>query len=113
MKNLIEKIIAFRDERNWEQFHNIKDLLIGINMEVGELQEIFLWAQNEQEVNLTEVKHELADIFIFLIYISEKFKINLEEAVLEKIKIHKKHYPIKKSKNKTIKYNKLNNEQNA
>jgi NTP pyrophosphatase (non-canonical NTP hydrolase) len=112
MKELTDKIIKFRDERKWEQFQSTKDLLIGLSIEVAELQEIFLWNKENDSVNVEEVKHELADIFIFLVYISEKYKIDLEKAVEEKIEIHKLHYPVKKSKGKNTKYNKLNDDKN-
>lgn len=105
MKELIDKIVKFRDERNWEQFHSIKDLLIGLNIEVGELQELFLWDKNP---DLKDVKHEIADIFIFLAYLCKKLNIDLETAVLEKLEIHSNHYPIAKSKNKTIKHTEIN-----
>ena len=112
MKELIEKIIKFRNERKWEQFQSVKDLLIGLNIEVAELQEYFLWREDDERVNIEEVKLELADIFIFLVYISEKYNIDLEKAIEEKIEIHKSLYPVKKSKGKNIKYNKLNNDKN-
>lgn len=114
MKQLIEKIIKFRDQRHWEKFHNIKDLLIGLNMEVAELQELFLWKDEDSndEINLEEVKNELADIFIFLAYISSKYDIDLEEAINDKMKIHNKHYPIKLSKNNTKKYTEFKDGEN-
>lgn len=113
MKDIVDKIIAFRDDRNWDQFQTVKDLLLGLNIEVGELQEIFLWHTEKEEINIEDVKYELADIFIFLVYISDKYKIDLKQAILEKIEIHNNHYPIKKSKNKNIKYNKLDNGKNS
>lgn len=112
MNDIIEKILAFRDDRNWNQFQTVKDLLLGLNIEVGELQEIFLWHSEKDEVSVEDVKHELADIYIFLVYIADKYKIDLRQAILEKIEIHNNHYPIKKSKNKNTKYDKLNNGEN-
>ena len=104
MKELINKIIEFRDQRNWEQFHSIKDLLIGLNIEVGELQELYLW---DKKPSNKDVENEVADVFIFLAYLCKKLDIDLERAVLEKLKIHSEHYPIDKSKNKTTKYTDL------
>lgn len=112
MKEIIDKILAFRDDRNWDQFQTIKDLLLGLNIEVGELQEIFLWHTEKDKISTEEVKYELADIFIFLVYIADKYNIDLKQAIQEKIKIHIDHYPVKKSKNKNTKYNKLNNGEN-
>lgn len=107
IKEIVDKILEFRDSHDWEKFHNIKDLLLGINIEVSELQSLFLWAENENEVNKEDVKNEVADIFIYLIYICDKFDINLHESVINKLKIHKNHYPVNISKGKTTKYNKL------
>ncbi len=113
MRDVIDKVLAFRDDRNWSQFQTVKDLLIGLNIEVAELQEIFLWHTEKDEINIADVKYELADIFIFLVYIADKYKIDLHQAVSEKIEIHNNHYPIKKSKNKNTKYNKLDNGENT
>lgn len=106
MKEVIEQILKFRDDRNWKQFHSIKDLLLGLNIEIGELQENFLWNEDENQFDKNAVKNEIADIFIFLIYICDKYDIILEDTVLDKLKIHSKHYPVEVSKNKNIKYNK-------
>ena len=112
MKDIVDKILAFRDDRNWNQFQTVKDLLLGLNIEVGELQEIFLWHTDNDEINVDEVRYELADIFIFLVYIADKYNIDLKTSILEKIEIHNNHYPIKKSKNKNTKYDKLDNGEN-
>jgi NTP pyrophosphatase (non-canonical NTP hydrolase) len=105
MKELIDKIVEFRDKRNWEQFHSIKDLLIGLNIEVGELQELYLW---DKKPDIKDVEHEVADVFIFLAYLCKKLDIDLESAVLEKLEIHSEHYPVEKSKNKTTKHTEIN-----
>lgn len=107
MKEIIKKIIEFRDERNWAQFHSIKNLLIGLNIEVGELQELYLW---DKKPSIGDVRNEVADIFIFLAFLCQKLDIDLERAVLEKLEIHSEHYPIEKSKNKTTKYTNLDKE---
>ena len=75
MKNNLDKIkeliIQFREDRDWKQFHKIKDLLIGLNMEVGELQELFLWKSEDEirKIDKRTIENEIADIFIFLTYI--------------------------------------------
>jgi NTP pyrophosphatase (non-canonical NTP hydrolase) len=104
-----EKIISFRDQRNWKQFHSIKDLLLGLNIEVSELQELVLW-KNEQEINSIEketIQDELADIFIFLTYIAEHFNIDLLSAVETKIVKNGKKYPVEKSYGSNKKYTDL------
>lgn len=104
-----QKVIAFRDERNWQQFHQIKDLLLGLNIEVGELQELFLWKTTEQqnEMDHSKISDELADITIFLIYISKHFNIDLLKAVAQKIEKNSAKYPVDKSRNSNKKYNEL------
>ncbi|GAA5102523.1 nucleotide pyrophosphohydrolase [Chryseobacterium ginsengisoli] len=104
MKEIIQQILKFRDDRNWKQFHTDMNLLIGLNIEVGELQEHFLW-NNDFNKDKKGVKNEIADIFIFLIYLCDKYDIDLEEAVINKLKIHSQHYPVEEYKNKSIKYN--------
>jgi len=109
IKDLSNQIIEFREQRNWEQFHKIKDLVLGLDIEVSELMELFLWKSDDEigEIPKEPIKHELADIFIYLTYIAEKFEINLEEAVLEKIVLNGKKYPVSKSFGSHKKYNEL------
>jgi len=108
-KETEEKVIAFRDERNWKQFHQIKDLLIGLNIEVAELQELFLWKNEKEqsEINIQNIKDELADIAIFLIYISKHYNIDLPEAISDKLDKNASKYPVDKSRNSNKKYNEL------
>lgn len=108
-KEIEQKVIAFRTERNWEQFHQIKDLLLGLNIEVSELQELFLWktAEQQTEIDKGKIKDELADIAIFLIYISKHYNIELLDAISNKIDKNGIKYPVDKSKNSNKKYNEL------
>jgi len=111
LKDLTEMIIQFREDRDWKQFHKIKDLLLGLNIEVGELQELFLWKSDEeiQQVNKAEIENEIADIFIFLSYICDEFDIDLKTAISNKIELNNKKYPVEKSKGSNNKYNELKN----
>jgi NTP pyrophosphatase (non-canonical NTP hydrolase) len=108
-KEIEKKVIGFRDERNWAQFHQIKDLLLGLNIEVGELQELFLWKSTEQQIQIDseKIKDELADIAIFLIYLSHHYNIDLLEAISSKIDKNAAKYPVEKSINSNKKYNEL------
>ena len=108
-KEIEQKVIDFRNERNWEQFHHIKDLLLGLNIEVAELQELFLWKTNEQqtEIDKEKIKDELADIAIFLIYISKHYNIDLTEAISSKLEKNSIKYPADRSRNSNKKYNEL------
>jgi NTP pyrophosphatase (non-canonical NTP hydrolase) len=105
-EELIQALLKFRNERDWEQFHNAKDLALAINIEAGELLELFLW-KNADEANKEKVKEELADIFSFAFLLAEKYQFDVKEIVLEKIKKNGEKYPIDKAKGTAKKYNEL------
>jgi NTP pyrophosphatase (non-canonical NTP hydrolase) len=108
-KEIEQKAINFRNERNWEQFHQIKDLLLALNIEVAELQELFLWktAEQQAETDREKIKEELADIAIYLIYIAKYHDIDLLEAVSDKIDKNGIKYSVEKSRNSNKKYSEL------
>lgn len=103
--------MKFREDRDWKQFHKIKDLLLGLNIEVSELQELFLWKTDEEieVVDKSKIENEIADIFIFLTYLCDKFNIDLKEAVVNKIDVNSLKYPVEQSKGSNKKYNEFNN----
>jgi NTP pyrophosphatase (non-canonical NTP hydrolase) len=101
-----QALINFRNERDWEQFHNPKDLAIAINVEAGELLELFLW-KNPEEANKDKVKEELADILAYSFLLAEKYGFDIKEIVMDKIRINGEKYPIDKSKGSAKKYNEL------
>jgi len=109
INELVHKVIQFRDDRNWKQFHSIRDLLLGLNIECGELAELFLWKSEEQiaQIPPEQIRHEIADVFMFLCYLTDHFGIDLEEAVLEKMKLNEAKYPVSKSYGKNTKYTDL------
>jgi NTP pyrophosphatase (non-canonical NTP hydrolase) len=89
ISKLTQKLIKFRDDRNWEQFHNHKGLVTALAIEVGELQEEFLWKSDDDIAEALKtpskreaVSDELADVFAYLLLIAEKTGINLEDALL-------------------------------
>jgi NTP pyrophosphatase (non-canonical NTP hydrolase) len=106
IKQITEALIKFRDERDWEQFHNPKDLAIAISAEAGELLELYLWKRSE-EANIEKVKEELADIFSFAFLLADKYGLNVKEIILEKIRVNGEKYPIDKAKGTAKKYNEL------
>ena len=106
MKKVIDELIRFRNERDWEQFHNPKDLAIAINIEAGELLEQFLW-KSHGDADKEKVKEELADIFAYGLLLAEKYDFDVKEIVLDKIKKNAKKYPVGKTKGTAKKYNKL------
>lgn len=103
---ITEELIKFRNERDWEQFHNPKDLALAISIEAGELLELFLWKKAE-EAKAEKVKEELADIFAFAFLLADKYGFDVKDIVLEKIKKNNEKYPIDKAKGTAKKYNEL------
>ena len=106
IEEIIKKLIEFRNERDWEQFHNPKDLALAINVEAGELLELFLWKKPE-EANIEKVKEELADVLAFAFLLAEKYKLDIKKIMLDKIKDNAIKYPIDKSKGTAKKYDEL------
>jgi NTP pyrophosphatase (non-canonical NTP hydrolase) len=106
MEEIKEKLIDFRNERDWEQFHNSKDLAMAINIEAGELLELFLW-KNSSEVDKERIKEELADVFAYAFLLADKYNLNVKKIVLDKIKLNAEKYPVDKSKGTAKKYNEL------
>ena len=106
IEEIKSKIITFRDERDWEQFHNPKDLAIAISIEANELLELFLWKKAD-DANKDKVKEELADIFTYAILMAEKCDFDIKEIIFDKLKKSAEKYPIDKAKGTAKKYNEL------
>ncbi len=106
MNEITEALIKFRNERDWEQFHNPKDLALAINIEAAELLELFLW-KNAEDANPEKVKEELADVFAFAFLLAEKYGFDVKEIILEKIKKNGEKYPVEKAKGTAKKYDEL------
>lgn len=115
MKNvndLTKRIIAFRNARDWKQFHNPKDLSLSLVLEAAEVMEHFQWKSKEEmekyvRTNKTEIGEELADVLYWVLLISHDLKINVLDALEKKIKKNEDKYPIEKSKGRHTKYDKL------
>lgn len=110
MNEIIEALKKFRDERNWSQFHNPKDLAMALSIEAAELNELFLWKRDEKEwneIDIGEVSEELADIFSFAFLLAEKYHLDVKAIVMDKIRKNRQKYPVDKSYNSASKYNKL------
>lgn len=108
-EKLKEKALKFRDERDWKQFHSPKNLAEGLTIEAAELMENFLWMAPEDTKNLDQkrlemVRQELADVFLFTIYLSHELDIDLFEAAQDKIKLNAAKYPVDLVKGKSKKY---------
>ena len=106
VKEITDKLIKFRDERDWAQFHNSKDLALAISVEAGELLELFLW-KHADEVNQQKIKEELADVLAFAFLLADKHQLNVKQIMMEKIEANAKKYPIDKAKGTAKKYTEL------
>ncbi|WP_188205585.1 nucleotide pyrophosphohydrolase [Alkalibacillus aidingensis] len=96
INNLINSINKFRDERNWRQYHNPKDLAISIAIEAAELLEDFQWKDSEEalEYNNDNIQEEIADVLIYSLMLSSDLELNVEEIIQNKLKKNAKKYPI-------------------
>lgn len=105
----IEEIIKFRDDRNWKQFHNPKDLAISISLEAAELLEVFQWSGRDVsgEGKIEKIKEELADIVNYCVLMADICNLNIDEIVLEKIKKNNEKYPVEKAYGRKEKYTEL------
>ena len=107
MKNVKQKIVEFNQERDWDQFHSPENLAKSIAIEAGELLECFQW---NSEYDHEEVCEELADIVNFSILLANKLDVELEDIVMAKLEKSKLKYPVEKTKGKSTKYNKYDEE---
>jgi NTP pyrophosphatase (non-canonical NTP hydrolase) len=103
---IVAALREFRDERDWAQFHNAKDLAIALSVEANELLEIFLW-KSSQDAKLNRVKEELADVFAFAFLIADKYGLDVRGIVEEKLAKNRVKYPVAKAKGSAKKYTEL------
>lgn len=103
IEELTAALLKFRDERDWAQFHNAKDLALALNIEAAELLEVFLW-KNSDQANIDSVKEELADVFTFAFLLADKYDLDVKRIVLEKMEKNALKYPVEKSKGSAKKY---------
>lgn len=112
IKRLTQQLIKFRDERDWKQFHNPKDVALSLTLEAAEVLEHFQW-KNDKELNdyakthKNDIGEELADVFNWVLILSHDLGIDIAQASEKKIQKNKKKYPVHKAKGKTTKYDKL------
>ena len=103
---LTEALIQFRNERDWEQFHNPKDLAIALSLEAGELLENFLWKQ-PQDADVSKIKEELADVFAYAFLLADACQLDVKDIVMAKIRVNEQKYPVEKSRGSAKKHNEL------
>ncbi len=114
IQSLTKRLVAFRDERNWQQFHSLKDLIISLNLEAGELLELTQWkdaASFEASVSAgkarLDLEEECADVLLYLLLIAEKANVDLLQAASDKIEKNAKKYPVNKARDNAKKYTEL------
>src|SRR5699024_932737 len=108
----IEQVLKFRDDRNWKQFHNPKDLAISICLEAAELLEVFQWSADDTECSdkIDRIREELADVLNYCILMADAYGLVLDEIILEKLKKNEQKYPVNKAYRKKEKYTQLKNQ---
>jgi NTP pyrophosphatase (non-canonical NTP hydrolase) len=106
LEELRKVIVQFTQERDWDQFHNEKDLALALSIEAAELNEAFLW-KDASEVNVEKVKEELADVFNYAILIADKFNLDVKHIVLDKLQRNAEKYPVEKAYCNAKKYSEL------
>jgi len=115
MDELAAAVRAFRDARDWRQFHNPKDLALSVSLEAAELLEHFQWkdaaevqAYAGEPENRTEMAHEMADILILLLSLADVLDVDLHAATLAKLALNEQRYPVEQARGRATKYDRLN-----
>jgi len=102
-------ILKFRDDRDWKQFHNPKDLAISISLEAAELLEVFQWSGSDITIDGREdkIREELADVINYCVLMADACNLDIDEIVQAKIRTNEAKYPVEKAKGKSDKYSEL------
>ena len=105
----ITQVLKFRDDRDWKQFHNPKDLAITISLEAAELLEVFQWSAEDVkcEEKMDKIREELADVVNYCILMADACGLDLDEIIREKIKRNNEKYPVEKAFGSKEKYTEL------
>ena len=108
-QDTINKVLKFRDDRDWKQFHNPKDLAISISLEAAELLEVFQWSAEDVvcENTIDKIREELADVVNYCILMADSCGLDLDEIVQEKVKLNSEKYPVEKAFGSKEKYTEL------
>ena len=103
---IMKAITDFTKERDWEQFHNGKDLALALSIEAAELNEAFLW-KNAEDVKIEKVREELADVLNYAFLLANKYNLDIKQIVLDKLEKNRTKYPVDKAKGNAKKYSEL------
>jgi len=104
IKDLERRVLAFRDERAWAQFHTPKDLAMSLSIEAAELLELFLWKKPEEPVDHERIREELADVLFSALLLASHYQIDVHKAVVDKLAKTAEKYPVDKSYGSNKKY---------
>ncbi|MGH1485708.1 MAG: MazG-like family protein [Cellvibrionaceae bacterium] len=110
LDKITQQLIKFRDEREWAQFHDSKNLALALLLEASELNELFLWKQSEEQVESVDkqrLAEELADVMAYALLLAEKHNLDITTILEEKIQQNQQKYPVDKAKGSSKKYNEL------
>lgn len=109
IKEITNELVKFRNDRDWTQFHDSKNLAVALSIEAAELNEIFLWKDlaESEKVDKDRIKEELADVFAYAFLLAERHQLDVKQIVLDKIKRNGEKYPIDKARGSAKKYNEL------
>ena len=108
-QDTISQILIFRDDRNWKQFHNPKDLAISISLEAAELLEVFQWSGDDTVCHekIDKVKEELADVINYCVLMADACGLDIDQIVQDKVQVNNQKYPVSKAYGNKAKYDKL------
>jgi len=106
MDRILRRLRQFRDDRDWQQFHNPKDLAVALSIEASELLEAFLW-KSPEDADPEKVKEELADVLAYALLLSDAYGFDIQQIILDKIERNEEKYPVDKARGSAKKYNEL------
>ena len=106
INQILGELRRFNEERDWDQFHNGKDLAIAISLEANELLECFLW-KSPEEAKPEKIREELADVLSYAFQMADKYNLDIKEIMFDKLKQNAKKYPADKARGSAKKYNEL------
>lgn len=104
IEQILSELRRFNEERDWDQFHNGKDLAIGLSIEASELLEAFLWKAPE-DADPGKIREELADVLNYAFQMADKYGFDVKEIMLEKVRKKAEKYPVEKARGSAKKYN--------
>ncbi|MEZ5042878.1 MAG: nucleotide pyrophosphohydrolase [Saprospiraceae bacterium] len=107
IETITKAILQFRDERDWAQFHTGRDLATLLNVEAGELLELFLWKKQNEDPDQEKLKDELADVFYAAFLLAAHYQLDVPTIIMEKLEQNRRKYPVEKARGRREKYDEL------